>query len=518
MNSIVWLLALLLSVPALAMDPIRCQELIASLPPLTRHLRGPHVVGVETPKAGTRQRMDQLGEDEAFVYVYHRKLGLLWAKRDPENGQKPANHAETQYNGHGSLLGMIAEMGEDPKDIIDAGEGVPRGGRVYVTNRSGQLRPGPEGAEVSLMAMRELGLESNGRIIESIGTREQLQSINNEKLHANAAEDVFIKAKVKADPEWQRVHGQLVKYWVKLAETKLRPGLILDVGAKIEHLETLKDAAVDVSDFKRSERIEAYQMILRYLGRGESLYYITEEFMGNRNLRRLFGGDIDNFLKELDAAMLERSDFVRHPSPEANRTRDPAYLRLSEFMTREANFIRENFGEQPPSVHELGHGENATVYRLQGTDGHSIDVKVFRKPRARSERKALDLLSQFTESFEGLEVTRPLREEDQVLVLQDQRGVNLRDFLRNSKVPKEWKDEALSAYNEHLKKIRERIPGWAKERGLIFDSSNAVFENLDKYDNLIFTLKGPEGLHRFWIKMDNFLVKPDGSLVIIDPY
>jgi len=300
MNPILCLLALFLALPAFALDA-RCRELIASLPPLTHHPRSELAIGIESPKAGTRERMENLGEDEAFVYVYHRKLGLVWAKRDPENGQSPNSAETTVYNGHGSLMGMIASLGGDPRDIIDAGEGMKRNGQVYVTNRSGQLRPGPEGAELSIQAMRELGLATNGPLVVSIGTGEQMKRIDAEKMHANAAKDIFIKAKVKADPEWQRVHGQLVKYWTKLAAERLQPGLILDVGAKLKHLEELTDAAVDVGDFTRSEKMDAFELILRYIGRGESLNYVTAEFLGNRLFRRLYNGDIDRFLKELDA-------------------------------------------------------------------------------------------------------------------------------------------------------------------------------------------------------------------------
>ena len=280
-----------------------CDELIAKLATLRLHERKPQdAVGIESPAAGTKNRMDNLKEDEYFIYVFDRRLGFLWAKRDPENGQRPTSYATTMYTGHGSLIARVAELRGEAADLIDAGEAVKRGGKIFVSNRSSLAKPGPQGAPLSLAAMKELGIEESGTIIENFGTGDEMASINTEGLHAATAGDLYHKTKVQADPRAQRAHAQLSVYWSKLAALHLRPGILLDLNSVLAKMEVLKDQALDAGEYEALPRLDGYILVLQRLHHGESLNFIVDDFMNNRAFAA-YHDNFDKFIAELHGTL-----------------------------------------------------------------------------------------------------------------------------------------------------------------------------------------------------------------------
>lgn len=209
---------------------------------------------------------------------------------------------------------------------------------------------------------------------------------------------------------------------------------------------------------------------------------------------------------------LHNYHLAKHPPLTEAQKAEPAFGLLQEQLKNDAAFVSEKLGTVK-SVSELGGGRYGTVYRLLGENGESMLVKVFGIENLRNVRREKTKL-QVLKAILGPtgQINEPLAPESpRAFYSSDNLGVNLMAYLQNSKIPQEWKQKAQIRYVEIMQRLDREAVAWAKANGYEYVKPKEAVPGE-------FSLrKGSEKLD-FWVHEENAIVKPDGSLVIIDAH
>lgn len=208
---------------------------------------------------------------------------------------------------------------------------------------------------------------------------------------------------------------------------------------------------------------------------------------------------------------------VVHGAPVDGAKADFSFLELKTFLNGKNEMLHDALGPQY-TIHKLGHGYFGDVYRLIGTNGKSLVVKHFRtwetEPVASQvperERRKLEILSNFFYSHPMATVVKPLHNEGSFLFLEDIAGISLQKYVDNDANSHRAKTIAIERYRALEMHVKKLLPNWSESYGYEVQMLPS--------SSIHFSLKKDGVRMEFLLKPENVLIRPDGSLVVIDPF
>jgi hypothetical protein len=223
--------------------------------------------------AGRYDSMANLELNRSFIFLVDNRGNYIWEYRLPTHleGDFP-NFDDTVYISHDALYQRLKFARKDDPDfaIVAAGEGVARAKgteeTVYLTSQAGAFPGPPENFEHGVEVLKENAQIAKGRKLVPQGLKpEDFETFD--RTHTKAVADAYYEAKVRQSTEVQLVRDELASLWHRLAQTRLKVGLKLDLKDEIEKLKAMN------SDIK-SESFRLHHF-LDHLARGESLNWIA---------------------------------------------------------------------------------------------------------------------------------------------------------------------------------------------------------------------------------------------------
>jgi hypothetical protein len=208
---------------------------------------------------------------------------------------------------------------------------------------------------------------------------------------------------------------------------------------------------------------------------------------------------------------LAEAGYIKHPQ-EAKKSK--VLTLLKQRLAEQEAFVKAELGTVT-SYRHLGDGENGIVFRLIGSNGRSLIVKMRKSSAKNDPEKERQMRSHLNDILAGDEtVHMPLANgptaDANIEFYPDLTGITLQEFLKSSSFPQEWKNELSQRFEDYLKDLRKRATAWGPAHGYEVDYWRSALEYL--------TLRKDGVDLTYWFHRDNILVRPDGSFKIIDPF